>query len=154
MRRSKSEYRNCDVNVLLDSLIKFLEKEGSGKGVSFLKIFEQNLPDVKIEESRLRQIMLNIVRNSFEAMPKGGQIRIITKKGRDDVEVIVEDTGMGISRENLKRIFDTFFTTKDIGTGLGLYIARDMVIDAGGGISCESKVNEGTKVKIKLPAAV
>ena len=153
MRRSKSEYRNCEINALLDSLVKFLEKEGSSKGISFFKDFEGNLPDVKIEESKLRQIMLNIVRNSFEAMPKGGQIRIFTKKGSDDVEITVEDTGIGISRENLKRIFDPFFTTKDVGTGLGLYIARDMVIDAGGGISCESNVNKGTKVKIKLPVA-
>lgn len=151
MRRSKSEYRRCDVNLLLDSLINFLEKEASRKGISFLKNLEGNLPAGKIEESRLRQIMLNIVRNSFEAMPRGGQIRISTIKGKDDIEITIEDTGMGISRENLKRIFEPFFTTKDIGTGLGLYIARDMVIAAGGGISCESKINKGTKIKIRLP---
>lgn len=154
MRRSKSEYRRCDVDLLLDSLIKFLEKEASRKGISFVKNLEGNLPDVKIEESRLRQIMLNMVRNSFEAMPQGGQIRISTVKEKADVEITVEDTGIGISRENLKRIFEPFFTTKDVGTGLGLYIARDMVIEAGGGISCESKINKGTKVKIRLPFAV
>lgn len=153
MRRSKSEYLRCDVNLLLDSLINFLEKEASRKGISFLKSLEGGLPDAKIEESRLRQIMLNIVRNSFEAMPRGGQIRISTIKGKDDIEITVEDTGIGISRENLKRIFEPFFTTKDVGTGLGLYIARDMVIEAGGGISCESKIDKGTKVKIKLPFA-
>jgi signal transduction histidine kinase len=154
MRRSKSEYRRCDVNTLLDSLIKFLEKEASRKGISFLKSLEGGLPDVMIEESRLRQIMLNIVRNSFEAMPQGGQIRIYTKKEKGDIEITVEDTGMGISQKNLKRIFDPFFTTKDVGTGLGLYIARDMVIAAGGGISCESKIDRGTKVKIRLPFVV
>ncbi|MDD4878835.1 MAG: ATP-binding protein [Candidatus Omnitrophica bacterium] len=151
MRKSKSEYRNSDVNALLDSLIKFLEKEASHKGISFLKELERNLPNARIEESRLRQIMLNIMRNSFEAMPAGGQIRVYTKKEKDGVEITVEDTGVGISRENLRRVFEPFFTTKDVGTGLGLYIARDMVITAGGGISCESKVNKGTKVKIRLP---
>lgn len=154
MRRSKSEYRRCDVNLLLDSLIKFLEKEASHKGISFLKNLEGNLPDAAIEESQLRQIMFNIVRNSFEAMPRGGQIRVCTKKEKRDIEIIVEDTGMGISRENLRRIFEPFFTTKDIGTGLGLYIARDMVIASGGGISCESKINKGTKVKVRLPFVV
>ena len=153
MRRSKAEYRRCDVDLLLNSLIKFLEKEASRKGISFLKSLEGNLPDAKIEESRLRQIMLNIVRNSFEAMPRGGQIRISTVKDKADIEITIEDTGIGISRENLKRIFEPFFTTKDVGTGLGLYIARDMVIEAGGGISCESKINKGTKVKIRLPFA-
>lgn len=153
MRRSKAEYRSCDVNLLLDSLIKFLEKEASRKGISFVKELEGNLPDVKIEESRLRQIMLNIVRNSFEAMPRGGQIRISTVKEKADIEITIEDTGIGISRENLRRIFEPFFTTKDVGTGLGLYIARDMVMESGGGISCESKINKGTKVKIRLPFA-
>jgi signal transduction histidine kinase len=151
MKKSRTEYRGCDVNSLMDSLIKFLEKEGNRKGISFLKDLEANLPDVKIEESRLRQIMFNVIRNSFEAMPAGGQIRVYTKKGKDDIGITVEDTGAGISRENLRRIFEPFFTTKDVGTGLGLYIARDMVITEGGGISCESKVNKGTKVKIRLP---
>lgn len=151
MRRSRSEYRNCDINLLLASLVKFLEKEASSKGISFMKNLEGGLPDARIEASHLRQIMLNVLRNSFEAMPKGGQVRIYTKKNKDDIEITVEDTGMGISRENLKRVFEPFFTTKDVGTGLGLYIARDMVIDAGGGISCESKINKGTTVKIRLP---
>ena len=150
-KKSRSEYRNCDVNALLGSLIKFLEKEASRKGISFLRGLEGNLPKARIEESKLRQIMLNIMRNSFEAMPAGGQVRIYTKKGKGDIEIAVEDTGVGISRENLRRIFEPFFTTKDVGTGLGLYIARDMVITAGGGISCESRVNKGTKVKIRLP---
>ena len=82
-----------------------------------------------------------------------GSVSISTKRENNTVHVAVQDTGIGISRENLKRIFDPFFTTTDVGTGLGLYIARDMVIDAGGGISCESNVNKGTKVKIKLPVA-
>ncbi|MDD5073493.1 MAG: ATP-binding protein [Candidatus Omnitrophica bacterium] len=154
MRKSKSEYKSCDVNALLDSLVKFLEKEASRKGISFLKELEGNLPNAGIEDSQLRQIMLNIMRNSFEAMPSGGQIRVYTKKEKDGVEITVEDTGVGIARENLRRIFEPFFTTKDVGTGLGLYIARDMVITAGGGISCESKVNKGTKVKIRLPFVV
>lgn len=153
MRKSRSEYRNCDVNALLDSLVKFLEKEAARKGISFMKELEANLPGAKIEESKLRQIMLNIMRNSFEAMPSGGQIRVYTNKGKEDIEIRIEDSGVGISRDNLRRIFDPFFTTKDVGTGLGLYIARDMVITAGGGISCESKINKGTKVKIRLPFA-
>lgn len=151
MRKSKSEYRRSDVNSLVDSLLKFLEKEAARNGISFLKGLGGNLPDAKIEESCLRQIMLNVLRNSFEAMPTGGQIRVYTKKEKDDIKITVEDTGIGISRENLRRIFEPFFTTKDVGTGLGLYIARDMVIAAGGGISCESKLNKGTKVKIRLP---
>jgi len=151
MRKSKSEFKDCNVNALLDSLIKFLEKEAARKGISFIKELEGNLPGARIEESKLRQIMLNIMRNSFEAMPSGGQIRIFTNRGKEDIEIRVEDTGVGVSRENLRRIFEPFFTTKDVGTGLGLYIARDMVITAGGGISCESKVNKGTKVKIRLP---
>jgi len=151
IRSAKEEEKSCDANKTLDSLINFLEKEADRKGISFVKRLEDGLPEAKIEESRLRQIMLNLLRNAFEAMPKGGQVRISTKKGKNDIEISVEDTGVGISRENLKRVFEPFFTTKDVGTGLGLYIARDMVLETGGGMSCDSRVNRGTTIKIKLP---
>ncbi|HPN66315.1 MAG TPA: ATP-binding protein, partial [Candidatus Omnitrophota bacterium] len=131
----------------------FLEKEGRCKGISFRRTFDENLPDAAIEESRLRQVLLNIVRNSFEAMPEGGYIEITTGRQKNDVEISVCDNGPGIPREYLKRIFEPFFTTKDIGTGLGLYIARDIILESGGGISCDSKKDKGTTIKLRLPFA-
>lgn len=153
IRRSKSEQKDCNVNATVESLIRFMEKEGDLKGISFLKILDEKLPRARIEENRLRQVLLNVIRNSFDAMPMGGQIRISTKTRKDDIEIIIEDTGAGIPREHMKRIFHPFFTTKDVGTGLGLYIARDIALECGGGISCDSKEGRGTTVKIRLPLA-
>ena len=153
MRRSKTEYANCDTNGILNSIAKFLEKEASRRGISFVRTFETPMPDVKIGESQLRQVLLNIIRNSFDAMPHGGQIRLTTRRLKDDVEITVEDTGIGISREDLRRVFDPFFTTKDVGTGLGLFIARDVVLEHHGGITCDSRKGVGTTVKLRLPAA-
>jgi signal transduction histidine kinase len=153
MRRSKTGQERSNVNAVIESLIKFLEKEGQRKGISFSKTFDEDLPGAAIEESRLRQVLLNIVRNSFEAMPDGGYITITTSRQKGEVEITMEDNGSGIPREYQKRIFEPFFTTKDIGTGLGLYIARDIMLECGGGISCDSKKGRGTIVKLRLPLA-
>ncbi|MFA6356762.1 MAG: ATP-binding protein [Candidatus Omnitrophota bacterium] len=153
MKRSKAGQKRSDVNAVSESLIRFLEKEGQCKGISFNKALEEGLPDASIEESRLRQVLLNLIRNSFEAMPDGGRIVISTNRRKDEVEIAVEDNGPGIPREHQKRMFEPFFTTKDVGTGLGLYIARDIMLECGGGISCDSKVGRGTIVKLRLPFA-
>jgi signal transduction histidine kinase len=153
MRRSKTGQERSNINSVADSLIRFLEKEGQRKGISFKRSFDENLPYAAIEESRLRQVLLNIIRNSFEAMPDGGCIEISTGRHKNEVEISVGDNGLGIPREYQKRIFEPFFTTKDIGTGLGLYIARDIILESGGGISCDSRKDKGTTIKLRLPFA-
>ncbi len=154
MKRSKTSSGKSNINAVSEALVKFLDKEGERKGISFAKVLDGSLPDIAMEESYLRQALLNVIRNSFDAMPSGGTIKITSRRLKGEAELAIEDTGAGISKENLKRIFDPFFTTKDVGTGLGLYIARDIVLDSGGGISCESRKGKGTTVKIRIPFAV
>lgn len=151
VKQPKPVYKNCDISRLLESLIKFLDREAARRAISFVRSFDEDLPPLPIDERKLRQAIINILRNSFDAMPQGGQIRLSAGKLRDGIEVIIEDTGTGISKEHLNRIFEPFFSTKDLGTGLGLSIARDIIMDHGGGISCESKKGKGTAVKIMLP---
>jgi len=151
VKQPEPVYKACDINRMLESLIKFLDKEANRRNISFVRSFEKDLPGVPIDERKLRQALINILRNSFDAMPQGGQIGLSTKKLKEDVEMIIEDTGTGISKEHLKRIFEPFFSTKDLGTGLGLSIARDIIMEHGGGISCESREDKGAVVKIKLP---
>jgi signal transduction histidine kinase len=133
MKRSKASSGKSNINVVSEALVKFLGKEGERKGISFVKVLDGSLPDIAIEESYLRQALLNVIRNSFDAMPSGGTIKIISRRLKGEAELEIEDTGIGISKENLKRVSDPFFTTKDVGTGLGLYIARDIVLTAEGG---------------------
>lgn len=151
VKQPEPVYKACDINRMLESLIRFLDKEAGRRNIAFITHFEKDLPKVPMDERKLRQALINILRNSFDAMPQGGQICLSSRKLKEDVEMIIDDTGTGISKEHLKRVFEPFFSTKDLGTGLGLSIARDIIMEHGGGISCESKEGKGTVVKIRLP---
>jgi signal transduction histidine kinase len=114
-----------------------------------------------IDPSSMEQAFLNIILNGQKAMPKGGTFTVWTvalperkDDGREvhEVQIIFEDTGVGIPAENLPKIFNPFFSTRSDGTGLGLAITKNIVEQHGGKIEVESQVNVGTKVVITLPA--
>jgi signal transduction histidine kinase len=111
------------------------------------------IPDILCHPNRLNQVFLNLLINASQAIEETGTIVISTCMQGNDVVVSVEDTGMGISQENLGRIFDTGFTTKDRGkgTGLGLAISRQIVEAHGGKIQATSNLDRGTIMTIILP---
>lgn len=151
IRQAKVDKKECDINGILRSLAGFLEREICRRNIKFFEYFEEGLPFVLIDEGRFRQAVINILKNSFDAMPEGGELRLLTKRLNGNIEITIEDTGKGISKEHLRRIFDPFFSTKDMGIGLGLSIARDIIVEHGGRIYCDSKENKGTTVRIFLP---
>jgi len=106
-------------------------------------------------EHKLQQVFLNLFLNARDAMPKGGWLRIVTREDQNGAVVEVADTGSGIPAELLSRIYDPFFTTKDIGkgTGLGLSIAYGIVQEHAGTITCDSQLGQGTRFTIRLPLA-
>lgn len=108
------------------------------------------------EPHYLGQVFVNLIMNAYDAVNEEGKIAISTKPNKGAVEIIFEDSGEGISKENIIKIFDPFFTTKqkDNGTGLGLYLSYNVIKDHGGDITVKSKLNEGTKFKISLPIFV
>jgi two-component system, NtrC family, sensor kinase len=91
--------------------------------------------------------------NARDAMPEGGELRILTDALDSKIEILVQDTGIGIGRENVKRIYDPFFTTKAAGkgTGLGLSVSYGIVQEHGGSISVESKPGIGTSFRLEFP---
>jgi two-component system NtrC family sensor kinase len=102
----------------------------------------------------LQQVVLNLVTNAWQALNGPGEIRVETRGGNDDrVELVVEDTGRGMSTEELARIFDPFFTTRPDGTGLGLSITHGIVRDHGGTIHVESTPGQGTRFVVSFPSA-
>jgi two-component system, NtrC family, sensor kinase len=107
-------------------------------------------------EYKLQQFFLNLFMNARDAMPRGGWLTIATRGERDAAVVEISDTGSGIPAELLSRIYDPFFTTKEIGkgTGLGLSITYGIVQEHGGTITCESQVGQGTRFILRLPLAV
>ena len=103
-------------------------------------------------------MLLNIIVNSFHAMPDGGLCRIVAGEQETDtqhsVEITVTDTGIGIRKEDLSRLFEPFYTTKSSGTGLGLAIAYRVMQDHGGTIQVSSIPRDGTTVVVRFPVAV
>jgi signal transduction histidine kinase len=106
-------------------------------------------------EYKLQQVFLNLFLNARDAMPKGGWLSISTRAGADGAIIEVADTGSGIPADQLSRIYDPFFTTKEIGkgTGLGLSITYGIVQEHDGAITCESAMGQGTRFTLTLPMA-
>jgi PAS domain S-box-containing protein len=109
-------------------------------------------PPVQARGAELREVLINLVLNAVDAMPRGGRITLETRAEPDWAVLSVADTGPGIPPEVRRRIFEPFFTTKETGTGLGLSIVSGIVSSYGGTIDLESQVGVGTTFTIRLPA--
>lgn len=108
-------------------------------------------PKVKIDIEKMTRVFHNLITNAIDAMPNGGKLTIASRKTNSNVEFIFKDTGIGITKEKLKKIFTPFFTTKAKGMGLGLPICKQIVEAHGGKISVESVAGEGTTFTLTLP---
>jgi PAS domain S-box-containing protein len=134
---------------LCRDVVAFLEPEAESAGVVVRSEFAEALPAVLADPQRLRQVLLNLVRNAMEAMASGGCLTLRLRAAGDAVEIDVEDTGVGFLDET--PIFDAFFTTKPRGTGLGLTIVHRIVSDHGGTVRVRSRPGQ-TCFTISLPA--
>jgi signal transduction histidine kinase len=157
-----ANYLPTDINGLVDKVLSFfVTQRGMPVDYKIEKRLFASLPRAMIDPSSMEQAFLNIILNAQKAMPRGGTFTVSTvalPQRKDDgkevheVEIIFEDTGVGIPGENLPKIFNPFFSTRSDGTGLGLAIAKNIVEQHGGKIEVESQVNVGTKFIITLPA--
>jgi signal transduction histidine kinase len=136
---------------LLKDLITLFQEEASSQGIAIQAQLDSPLPAVKIDSEKLTQALVNIMKNGMQAMEKGGVLRIDTKLSKDHVEVVISDTGSGIAPDQMEKIFDYYYTTKERGVGLGLPIAHRIIEAHGGQLKLESKAGVGTKVTITLP---
>ena len=100
----------------------------------------------------MQRVFINLIKNAIEAMPEGGKLIIGTSEVNDSVEFSFSDTGIGIPKENMEKIFTPLFTTKTKGMGLGLPICKRMIEAHGGSISAESTVGKGATFKVVIPA--
>jgi signal transduction histidine kinase len=157
-----AKYLPTDINQLVDKVLSFFMTQ-RGRFVDFKieKKYFSFLPKTMIDPSSMEQAFLNIILNAQKAMPRGGAFTVSTvalPQRKDDgkevqeVQIIFEDTGVGIPGESLSKIFSPFFSTRSDGTGLGLSITKNIVEQNGGKIEVESQVNVGTKFIITLPA--
>jgi signal transduction histidine kinase len=161
---------------ILNYVLAVMEEEFRAKGIKIVQKWDEQIPPVRCDRFQLTQAFLNILNNAVEAMPDGGEILLGVKKVRgsdfgvrsvrkpitklitrhpelhkDLVEISVSDTGRGISREGLKKIFAPYYTTKEKGVGLGLAITQKIIQAHEGILEVISTENQGTKVIIRLP---
>jgi two-component system NtrC family sensor kinase len=149
----QEERQPVDINSILDEILLLHEKQLRELDIIIAADFESGLRRVNASKNQLRQVFLNMVANARDAMPKGGSLTVSTSQDTEMVKVEITDTGMGIPEENLTKIFDSFFTTKDevTGVGLGLSVCYGFIKDHGGDIDVRSRVGAGTTFTITLP---
>lgn len=154
----KPKLSATDLNALLDKSLDFsLKHLGRGPAgaatIGFTKNFDPELSSVWVDPMQFQQIFLNLILNAVEAMPRGGQISVATchRPKERSIAVEITDSGKGIERSDLDKIFQPFFTTKKKGTGLGLAITKRLVEQHDGQITVISEPGQGTTISIALP---
>ncbi|HUV51243.1 MAG TPA: ATP-binding protein [Anaerolineae bacterium] len=141
----------CHVEEVLDRNITFLEPQIKKQGYIIKKHYDNNLPKIMADSAMLYQAFLNILINSMQAMPGGGEIDIQLTSKDDSVTITFEDQGEGMPEDVMEKIWEPFFTTKEKGTGLGLGIVKNIIEMHEGSIRIDNKPAHGACVRIELP---
>jgi signal transduction histidine kinase len=136
---------------LLRNLVTLLQEEASSQGIHIQPEMNSDLPFVKMDNEKLTQALMNIMKNGIQAMERGGVLRVQAQPFKDRVEISISDSGSGIPEDQMEKIFNYYYTTKEKGVGLGLPIAHRIIEAHGGQLKVESNVGTGTKVTILLP---
>jgi two-component system NtrC family sensor kinase len=159
-RQTKLDREPTDVNMLIRSVISPMENQALVKGVSITFDPGENLPTVTLDRNQFQSVLINLIINALDATEPGGNINIYTATGlsasdtgHKGVEITIADTGSGIPPDNLDKLFDPFFSTKEVGqgTGLGLSVSYGIVQRHGGTIRVQSEVGKGSTFFIWIP---
>ncbi len=151
IRPSKPHLQPEDVNMLVQEAVSFFRPEIKDRDIVVETELRSDLPPLELDRDQIKQVFYNAIKNSFEAMKRRGILRIRTDRDDTHVKISFTDTGGGISAENLSRVFEPYFTTKETGSGLGLLIVRRIVREHGGELSIESSEGKGLTLTIRLP---
>ncbi len=152
------EFAYADINSLLKQTLLFVAQHPEGKNINRVEEFTRDLPPVWIDQKQLQQVLLNILINALQAMPDGGVLTVSTdqvmREEQEWVRIEICDTGVGISGEEMEKIFTPFYTTKLQGTGLGLPICRQLMEGNGGALRVDSQLGQGSCFTLELPVVV
>ncbi|HTO12898.1 MAG TPA: ATP-binding protein [Candidatus Binatia bacterium] len=150
-RFPKPHFEEESLNHLLEELAAFVRPVATRQGLTIHVNTDPAVPMMEIDRGLLRQAIHNLVKNSMEALSRGGAVTIESRCDGDAVEVLVSDTGSGITPQVAQRLFEPFFTTKPQGTGLGLSITRQIVEEHGGELSWRNGPSGGATFIVRLP---
>lgn len=154
VRQDEITISDYNVNDIIKDLMQgFFEKRMEVTNIKMELNLDSNVPPIKTDANQMKQVFINLVNNAFDAIDPPGKITIATHYYEDTVSISVSDTGSGIDRESLDKIFLPFFTTKEVGTGtgLGLSVSYSIIKNLGGTIDVESILGKGSTFTIKLP---
>jgi len=150
-RLDEAERKTVDIHEGIESTLTLLRHQLRGR-IRIVKQFSEDVPEIECLPNQLNQVFMNVLVNAAQAIKHSGQITVRTWRDNDNVRISITDTGVGIPRKNLSKIFDPGFTTKGVGvgTGLGLSICYKIIQDHRGTIEAKTS-NEGTTFIISLP---
>jgi signal transduction histidine kinase len=145
------EFREGDINALIRELTEFVFYELEAARIECVLELGNDIPPVSMDERFMKQALLNLIKNAQAAMPGGGTLTIRTERGDSELRISVSDTGTGISEENLSKIFEPYFTTRETGSGLGLTLVYKIIREHRGEITVKSREGAGACFSISLP---
>jgi PAS domain S-box-containing protein len=151
IRPSKPQLQRSQIADLVQESVRFLKPELDQAKVKVKLDLRPDMPAMPLDADQMKQAIYNLIRNASQAMPKGGTLTISGSYTDFEVRLSFEDTGKGISAEQMGKLFQPFSTTRPTGTGLGLLIVRRIIREHGGEIDIESRVGQGTRVSLWLP---
>lgn len=153
-RPSPDKFKKVQLNKVIEQAFKIVKFDKKGKKIKYISVLDPNVPEIKIIEGQLLQVLINLLFNAIDAVDEeNGIITLSTKIDGSYVKITIADNGIGIPEDIQDKIFDPFFTTKEVGkgTGLGLAVSYSIIKNFKGDIRVKSKENVGTEFEIFLP---
>jgi signal transduction histidine kinase len=145
------ELQSVDAGTLIDAIVNLAGHSAQQKGITLRKDTPHPLPAIECDPEQIKQVLLNLTINAVQSMEGPGEVVISARQDGSAVEIGVKDEGCGVSEEDLEKIFNPFFTTKDTGTGLGLSVAYQIVAQHGGAMRAECNAGRGMTFSLTLP---
>ena len=154
-RQTNPDFDTNNLNEVLERTLSLVENQSLFQNIKITRKITFSLPDIVMDANQIQQVFTNIIFNAAEAMSGDGELTVISGISQDNSHVKIEfsDTGCGISKENMDKLFDPFFSTKEVGqgTGLGLAVSYGIIARHKGSIQVQSELGQGAVFIIKLP---
>ncbi len=150
-KTQKTSQKPCNIHNMLNYVLDLYNNVFINKQIRLVKEYSAKSPIIKCDENQLKQAFINIIQNSIESIDKQGEITIRTANLDGFIELSIQDTGMGIPEDKVKHLFDPFYTTKEQGAGLGLFVVHQIIENHKGKIAIDSWIGKGTVVIVRFP---
>lgn len=145
------ERKKTEINELIDLVLALLEKQLLNNSIKIERKFNEGMPRVIVVANQIQQVLFNLILNAMEAMPQGGTLKIFTKQVDKNIEICVQDSGIGVLPEVKQRLFEPFMSSKEEGTGLGLSVSYGIITAHGGSLELVDGDEKGACFCISLP---